>query len=259
MLRGLYTAYTGMLNEQYRMDIMSNNLANADTTGFKKEGSTSQSYSEVMAVKIKDTTEFRNTPKRLGNMSLGVKIGETYTDFDQGSLRDTGNTYDLAISGDGFFNIEFTNKAGETSTKYTRDGGFTLTADGYLTTKDGDYVLGQNGRIQLSITAGSTVIDNDGRIYHDDSLVAQLKITEFEDTNYLTHYGETMWDAKEGAVASDATDAKIHQGYLEMSNTSVVKEMVNMISIQRQYEANQKLITTYDESLEKSVNQVGKV
>ena len=103
MLRGLYTAYTGMLNEQYRMDIMSNNLANADTTGFKKEGSTSQSYSDVMAVKIKDTTEFRNTPKRLGTMSLGVKIGETYTDFDQGSLRDTGNTYDLAISGDGFF------------------------------------------------------------------------------------------------------------------------------------------------------------
>ena len=177
MLRGLYTAYTGMLNEQYRMDIMSNNLANADTTGFKKEGSTSQSYSEVMAVKIKDTTEFRNTPKRLGTMSLGVKIGETYTDFDQGSLRDTGNTYDLAISGDGFFNIEFTNKAGETSTKYTRDGGFTVTADGYLVTKDGDYVLGQNGRIQLSTTAANTVIDGDGRIYQDDRLVAQLKIT----------------------------------------------------------------------------------
>ena len=86
-----------------------------------------------------------------------------------------------------------------------------------------------------------------------------LKITEFEDTNYLTHYGETMWDAVDGATARDATDATIHQGYLEMSNTSVVKEMVNMISIQRQYEANQKLITTYDESLDKSVNQVGKV
>jgi len=80
-----------------------------------------------------------------------------------------------------------------------------------------------------------------------------------EDTNYLTHYGETMWDAVDGATARDATDATIHQGYLEMSNTSVVKEMVNMISIQRQYEANQKLITTYDESLDKSVNQVGKV
>ena len=259
MLRGLYTAYTGMLNEQYRMDIMSNNLANADTVGFKKEGSTSQAYSEVMAVKTKDTTENPNTPKRLGNMSLGVKIGETYTDFSQGSLRDTGNTYDLALSGDGFFNIEFTNKAGETSTKYTRAGSFVLTTDGYLTTKDGDYVLGQNGRIQLSTTAGNTVIDENGNIYQDNQLVAKIKITEFEDTNYLTHYGESMWDAKEGAVANDATDFKVHQGYLEMSNISVVTEMVNMISIQRQYEANQKLITTYDESLDKSVNQVGRI
>ena len=253
MLRGLYTAYTGMMNEQYRMDIMSNNLANADTTGFKKEGSTSQAYSEVMAVKIKDVSENPNTPKRLGNMSLGVKIGETYTDFSQGSLRDTGNTYDIAIGGDGFFNIEFTNKSGETSTKYTRDGGFTLTKDGYLVTKDGDYVLGENGRIQLSTTAGNTVIDESGNIYQDDRLVASLKLTEFEDTNYLTHYGETMWDAKEGAVAKDAEDAKIYQGYLEMSNASVVKEMVNMITISRQYESNQKMLTTFDDTLEKSM------
>ena len=253
MLRGLYTAYTGMRNEQYRMDIMSNNLANADTTGFKKEGSTSQAYAEVMAVKIKDVSENPNTPKRLGNMSLGVKIGETYTDFSQGSLRDTGNTYDIAIGGSGFFNIEFTNKAGETSTKYTRDGGFTITKDGYLVTKDGDYVLGENGRIQLSTTAGTTVFDRSGNIFKDNRLVASLKITDFEDTNYLTHYGETMWDAKEGAVQQDAEDAQIYQGYLEMSNASVVKEMVNMITISRQYESNQKMLTTFDESLEKSM------
>ncbi|MFG6367135.1 MAG: flagellar basal-body rod protein FlgF [Lachnospiraceae bacterium] len=253
MLRGLYTAYTGMRNEQYRMDIMSNNLANADTTGFKKEGSTSQAYAEVMAVKIKDVSENPNTPKRLGKMSLGVKIGETYTDFSQGSLRDTGNTYDIAIGGSGFFNIEFTNKAGETSTKYTRDGGFTITKDGYLVTKDGDYVLGENGRIQLSTTAGTTVFDRSGNIFQDDRLVASLKITDFEDTNYLTHYGETMWDAKEGAVEQEAEDAQIYQGYLEMSNASVVKEMVNMITISRQYESNQKMLTTFDESLEKSM------
>lgn len=260
MVRGLYTAYTGMLNEQYRMDILSNNLANADTTGFKKEGSTSQSYSEVMAVKIKDTTENPNVPQKLGNMSLGVKIGETYTDFSQGSLKDTGNTYDLSLSGDGFFNIEFTNKAGETSTKYTRDGSFTLTKDGYLVTKDGDYVLDENGdHIQLSTTAANTVIDEFGNIYQDDTLTASLKISAFEDTNYLSHYGENMWDAVEGATEIDATDYKVHQGYLEMSNISVVEEMVNMITLQRQYDSNQKLITTYDESLENSVNNIGRI
>ena len=250
MLRGLYTAYTGMLNEQYRMDIMSNNLANADTTGFKKEGSTSQAYDEVMAVKIKDLSENPNVPKRLGNMSLGVKIGETFTDFSQGSLRITENPYDLALGGDGFFNIEFTNKSGETSTKYTRDGGFTLTKEGWLVTKDGDYVLGEAGRIQLNTTAASTVIDRAG------NLAASLNITEFEDTNYLTHYGETMWDAKEGAVSHDAEDANIYQGYLEMSNANVVKEMVNMITISRQYEANQKMITTFDDTLAQSMELI---
>lgn len=89
--------------------------------------------------------------------------------------------------------------------------------------------------------------------------MAKLKITQFENTDYLTHYGETMWDAKEGAVANDAADAQVRQGYLEMSNTSVVKEMVNMISISRQYEANQKMITTFDDTIDKSVNQVGRV
>ncbi|MCD8038320.1 MAG: flagellar hook-basal body protein [Lachnospiraceae bacterium] len=256
MLRGLYTAYTGMLNEQYRMDIMSNNLANADTTGYKKEGSTSQAYDEVMAVKIKDLSENPNVPKELGNMSLGVKIGETYTDFSQGSLRITDNTYDLALGGDGFFNIEFTNKAGETSTKYTRAGDFTVTKDGWLVTKDGDYVLGENGRIQLSTTAESTVIDGEGNIYQNGSLVASLKITSFEDTNYLTHYGETMWDAKDGAVSYDTEDPNVYQGYLEMSNANVVKEMVNMITISRQYETNQKMITTFDDSLEKSMELI---
>lgn len=253
MLRGLYTSYTGMLNEQYRMDIMSNSLANVNTVGFKKEGSTSQAYADVMAVKIKDWSESPNTPKKLGDMSLGVKIGETYTDFSQGSFRTTENTFDLAIDGKGFFNIEFTNKAGETSTKYTRDGGFTLTKDGYLVTKDGDYVLGENGRIQLSTTAGATVFDRSGNIFQDDRLVASLKISDFEDTNYLTHYGETMWDAKEGAVEIEPEKAEVFQGFLEMSNASVVKEMVNMITISRQYESNQKMLTTFDDTLEKTM------
>ncbi len=120
-------------------------------------------------------------------------------------------------------------------------------------TKDGDYVLGENGRIQLSTTAGATVFDRAGNIYQDDRLVASLKITDFEDTNYLTHYGETMWDAMEGAVEKEPENTEIFQGFLEMSNASVVKEMVNMITISRQYESNQKMLTTFDETLEKTM------
>lgn len=264
MVKGLYTGFTGMLNEQYRMDIMSNNLANADTVGFKKEGSTSQAYSEIMAVKIKDLSEHPNVPQELGGVSLGVKIGETYTDFEQGSLKVTDNTFDLALAGDGFFTIEFTNKAGETSTKYTRSGEFTLTQEGYLVTKDGDFVLGTdiNGnmsRIQLNPNAGNTKINRDGSIYQDGVKRAQLQLTDFTDYNYLTHYGETMWDATEGAETRPVNGLDVYQGYLEMSNIQVVKEMVNMITIQRQYEANQKVITTYDDSLQIAANQLGKV
>ena len=110
MLKGLYTAYTAMVNEQHRMDTMTNNLANASTVGFKKEGATSQCFSDVLTVKIKDRSDGHSAyAEHIGRNNPGVKIGENYTDYTQGSYRVTGNTYDLAIDGDGFFAIEFTN------------------------------------------------------------------------------------------------------------------------------------------------------
>ena len=134
MLKGLYTAYTGLANEQNRMDILTNNLANASTVGYKKEGATSQAFDDVLSYKIKDASETANTAKRMGTLNMGVKIGENYTDFSQGSFRITGNTFDLALAGEGFFTVQFTNKNDEISTKYTRDGSFTLDKDGYLVT-----------------------------------------------------------------------------------------------------------------------------
>ena len=145
MVKGLYTAYTGMWNEQKRMDIITNNLANTDTTGFKKEGVTNQSFDDVLAYRMKDNTSPGVDPHRIGTMSMGVKIGENYTDYSQGALKQTDNTYDLALSGNGFFAISYKNKAGTTSTMYTRDGNFTVSRQGYLVTQDGDYVLGTNG------------------------------------------------------------------------------------------------------------------
>ena len=256
MVKGLYTAYTGMINEQHRMDVLTNNLANANTVGFKKEGATSQAFDDVLALKIKDTTD-ASMVKPLGGMSMGVKIGENYTDHSQGSLRETGNTYDIALSGTGFFTVEFKNKAGETSTKYTRDGGFTLNKEGYLVTKDGDYVLGTNGRIKVD-PLQTSVIDKQGRIYQNDRLVATLKITDFEDYNYLEHYGENYFQTVDGAKEKTGEFQTI-SGYLEMSNMSVVQEMVNMISVSRAYETNQKIIQTYDSSLEIAANQLGKI
>ena len=289
MLKGLYTAYTGMLNEQHRMDVLTNNLANATTNGFKKEGTTSEAFDTVLAYKIKDLSEPGNLPRpmatnraidqaeannplnenymerrvRKTGLNLGVKIGENYVDYSEGPIKETGNTLDLALSDRGFFAIEYTNKAGVTSTKYTRDGNFTLNQQGFLQTQDGDYVLDEDGqRIQMD-PALPISISRNGTIVQDGAAVATIGITDFEDYNYLERFGENFFQPVEGAVELDrgetGVNTQIHQGYLEMSNISVVTEMVNMITLQRQYESNQKVITTYDDTLEQAVTQNGKI
>lgn len=259
MLRGLYTAHTGLRNEQNRMDILTNNLANASTVGFKKEGSTSQPFREVLAVKIKDSSVGLGVIQPIGHSRLGVKIGENYTDYTQGSFRITDNTYDLALAGSGFFALEYTDSAGETSTKYTRAGNFTLTQDGYLVNNDGMYVLDtQNRRIQLDTLTSDTRIEDDGRIYQNEREVAQIQVADFEDYDYLVKFGDTFFQPVEGATMMDGT-AEVKSGVLEMSNMSVISEMVNMISVTRAYEANQKIVQTYDESLDIAAKQLGRV
>ncbi len=266
MVKGLYTAYTGMIEEMRRMDVMTNNLANADTTGYKKEGTVNQSFDEQLALKIKDRTELFQE-RRLGDVSLGVKVGETYRDFSQGNFYVTDNPYDVALDGNGFFAIEFRSKNGETSIKYTRDGSFTVDRNGYLMTKDGDYVLNANGARN---TAGGQAnyirvdpnqdvrIETDGWIYQDNARVAQIGLVDFENYNYLEKYGENLFDVVAGGQLMES-EASIEQGCLEMSNTNVVTEMVEMITITRAYEANQKIITTIDDTLDKAVNAVGQV
>ena len=261
MVRGLYAAWTGMVNEQRRLDVISNNMANSNTTGYKKQNVTSQSFDDEFAVRINDNNRDTTSKYPIGYMNLGVKIGETYLDFSQGSLRETGNTYDLALSGDGFFTIQTTNKQGETTTKYTRDGSFTVNTEGYLVTKDGDYVLDTNGeRIQIpgAQTAQNVAFDQNGNITVDGQQIATLGLASFANPQALLIYGENMYDATP-AAGLQASNAAVHQGYLEMSNTNVIEEMVDMITITRAYEAGQKMIQTVDNTLNKAVNEIGKV
>lgn len=250
MVRGLYTAYTGMRNQQHRLDTITNNLANSSTTGYKREGATSQAFDDMLMTKLKDGSE-GYVDRTVGTMSLGVKIGENYTDYTQGSLKATENTFDLAIGGSGFFTLSFTNKRGVESTTYTRDGSFTLNKEGYLVTKDGDFVQGESGNIRLSRDA-DIVFDADGTIYENGRYADKLLITDFEDYNYLEKFGENMYRPVEGATNRDG-EYSINQGYLEMSNVNVISEMVEMITITRNYETNQKFIQSADTSLEQTV------
>lgn len=256
MVRGLYSAYTGMLSEQKRLDVVSNNIANAATTGFKKDGVTNQAFKDMFTIKVNDTTSGGN--QAIGTMSLGVKIGEVYTNHTQGSFRDTGNTYDLAIEGNGFFSIGVVDANGNESIKYTRDGSFKVNREGYIVDAEGNFLMGDGGYIQVPSEASQVVIDDMGTIYADGEQVNTIPLVEFEDTNYLKKFGNNYYEAVEGAVTLEGTGT-IQQGYLEQSNVQAVEEMVNMITITRAYESNQKVINTIDSMLEKTVNTVGKI
>ena len=258
MVKGLYAAYSGMINEQNRMDVLTNNLANVNTTGYKKEGSTSQAFDTILAVKLKDVSVGVGRVEPIGVNRPGVKIGENYTDYTQGSFRITNNTFDLALGGEGFFAVEFTNKMGETSTMYTRAGNFTLTEEGYLVTTDGDYLLDENNnRIKLDPLKGADIMQ-DGTISQEGNVIARIQVADFADYDYLERYGETYFTPLEGAELIQSS-ASVQSGVLEMANVQVVSEMVNMITITRQYESNQKVLQTYDSSLEIAVNQLGKL
>ncbi len=266
MVKGLYSAWSGMVNEMNQLDVMTNNLANADTNGYKKEGATSQTFDEHLAVKIRDLSD-NGLPVRLGTVNPGVMVGETYTDYSQGSFRVTDSQYDVALDGDGFFAVSFTDKEGNTSVKYTRDGAFTVNTEGYLVTKDGDYVLNDAGAMGGDPDPANYIqidpniefkIDESGAIWQNDEIVATLGTVDFEDYNYLEKYGENLYQTVDGATAIES-DAHVRQGYIEASNVNIVSEMVNMITISRAYESNQKVIQTVDGMLDKSVNEVGRV
>lgn len=263
MVKGLYTAYTGMVQEQKRMDVLANNLANATTTGYKKEGYTNESFSQKLAIRIKDTSTAAPATG-IGHLTLGVKVGENYTDWGQGSLQLTEKDSDIAIAGDGFFAIEFTNKDGEKSIKYTKDGAFSVDRDGYFRTSDGDYLLNKQGA--LNSTQGAYVqidpsidyqIDSRGFIYQNNQVVGQLGVVNIDNYDYIAKYGENLYDLIPGGNIIDS-DAEIIQGALEASNINVVDEMVDLIAISRAYETGQKMIQTIDNTLDKAVNNVGR-
>ena len=162
----------------------------------------------------------------------------------------------MALSGSGFFAVSVTDKAGEVHTRYTRDGRFHLTKDGLLVDADGNAVQGQNGNITIDPSSKNVSISATGQITADGEIVDTLNIVDFEDYDYLKKYGDTMYEPVDGATTKDA-EGEILQGYTEQSNVNVVREMVDMITITRAYEAGQKVIRSYDSMLDKSVNQVG--
>ncbi len=268
MWRGLYTAAAGMITETRRTDTIANNLANTNTTGYKADNAVSREFAPMLIrrindnraddiTRIKDFSVMGNQAPVVGELGLGSYVAEIATDHAQGPLQTTGNTYDLAISGTGYFAVQTPQ-----GVRYTRDGSFYRSATGQLQTVNGQAVLIVNGNpITIPGNARSITIGSKGLIRADGRTIAQLQFVQFgnpEDRRAVLKQGNNLYYPQAGAVPQPAT-GEIQQGMLEMSNANVVNEMVELINNYRMYEAGSKAVVTQDSMLDKSVNDVGRL
>ncbi len=251
MIRGWYTGASGMNAQQYRLDAISNNLANVDTAGYKRDITVSKSFPELLIRRTNADgvykTEFGSADAApvIGKLGLGVEINENFIDFAQGSFKLTNSKTDAALSGKGFYVVD--TPYGE---RYTRNGNFLIGKEGILETKDGYPVMGENGYIRVS--DDKFMINEDGVIFSEENgeEIDRFKVVRFDNERYLKKMGESFYSTNDIAgpahIAEGNERPKFVQGYSETSNVNVVNEMVQMIEVNRAYEANQKTITSED-------------
>ncbi|KAB3526664.1 flagellar hook-basal body protein [Alkaliphilus serpentinus] len=359
MLRGLYTAVSAMQTTEKRLDVTANNMANVNTTSFKKDVVITESFPEVLLQKINgshlpeafnnstqtevhrveggfqlktegglfstqnsigvsynreiqfavDAEGYLRTFSRdadgqldtssgslvldtggnsifvgeeafeinqqgqvivngqplanlitrghyntIGTINGGLRLNSIATDFSQGSMEQTGNSLDLALKGDGFFKV----LTPEGEELYTRNGSFTLNANGEIITAEGLFLAGQWGSILAQ--DGSFQVTESGEILINGEVVDQIDILEIDNIKDLRKRGEGYFYPEEGVeIQATAFTGEVLQGFLEASNVNPIREMVDMISIYRTYESNQKVVRSYDELLQKAVNDIGRL
>jgi flagellar basal-body rod protein FlgG len=276
-----------MRAQQWKLDAVANNLANVDTDGYKKDVTAHKAFPELLMRRMSDDGVYRHPlgsgdeAPIIGKIGTGVELNELFTDFQQGAMKETQSDFDVALDGKGFFTV-----ATPWGERYTRNGSFQLGKEGYLETKEGYPVLGENGPIQVK--ANNFQIDKAGQVwinavYNGDDpglmvskenntweqteLLDTLKLVEFkfdrEDrTRYLQKQGSSLYKTNEFSGEAHAMEGqerpRVVQGFTESSNVDPVVEMVQMIEVNRAYEANQKMIQSSDSMLGVLINQTAK-
>ncbi len=259
-MRALNTAATGMLAQQLNVEVISNNIANMNTTAFKRQRAEFQDllYQSIerQGASSSDSGTIVPTGVQIG---LGVKAGSVYRITDQGNLAQTGNKFDVAISGKGYFRIQL--PSGDDA--YTRAGNFAVNGDGQLSTEDGytvapgitlpqdatDVIINAQGQVQ-ALTPGNPV----------PAVVGQLEVVTFFNEGGLDPQGDNLFlESAASGPANVGTPGspgfgKIVQGFIETSNVNAVQEITALIAAQRAYEMNSKVITASDEMLSTSAN-----
>lgn len=285
MVRGVFTAASGMVAQQHRLDALTNNLANADTVGYKRDVSVQKAFPELLLRRMGDEGviqfPYRGEPigsidkaPVVGRLGTGVEQNEVYTLFEQGAVQATENPFDMALEGDGFFAVE--TPGGE---RYTRNGSFTLGPEGILVTQQGYPVLGDNGE-PIEVKHNNFYVDQEGRVFANERFlddpdrlvqmrenewdetvqVGQLRLVNVEEPRYLRKQGSNLWNTtRESGDAVDLIGGdrpQVLQGFLEKANINVVVEMTSMIEVNRAYEANQKVVHSHDQNTARLIAEI---
>lgn len=250
MNRGIYTAATAMISQRRRMDVVTSNLANATTPGYKEDTLLSRSFQDLLVQRINDPAVVGAAPE-VGPMNTGIHVDMVATSFEQGVIEQTGRDLDLALEGPGFFTVQTPD--GE---RYTRSGSFRVSAAGELETISGHRVLGENGPIPVSDASFS--VDSSGTV-RSDAGVFQLRISGFDDLGVLRKDGSGLYSIYGGGEPGTDMDTVVRQGALEQSNVDLAGQMVEMIEITRSHELNQRIVRMMDEKLGKSVSEIGRL
>ena len=250
MVRGTYIAGTGMLLQRRLMENITNNIANADTTGYKKEHLVSHSFDDVMIERIKDTNVVGQR-RLVGPLDWGTQIDQLYINFDSGSLEGTERSTDLALIGDVFFVMQ--TQDGE---RYTRSGAFYIDELGFLVDGEGNYLLGENGRINVG--GMNFTVDALGGVWVGEEYADRIRVVSFADNESLRKQGSNLYFSLEAPEAA-TKEHRMMQGFLETSNVDIGREMVDMLTVFRTYETNQRMLTMIDETVGKAVNEIGRL
>ncbi|WP_456322548.1 flagellar basal-body rod protein FlgG [Hydrogenimonas sp.] len=255
MMRSLYTAATGMAAQQLQIDTTSNNIANVNTIGYKKQRA---EFADLMYQTLEyagtSTSEQTQSPTGI-SVGLGVRPTAIAKQFTQGNFKETGNNLDMAITGNGFFKIVLP----DGTEAYTRNGAFKLDKTGTIVNSDG-FTL--SPEIVIPEDAVSISVGTDGTVsvlqagQQEATTIGQIQLTNFINPAGLHSLGDNLYintsasgDPIEGVPGQDGL-GQIRQGFVEMSNVQLVEEMTDLITGQRAYEANSKTITTSDEMLQ---------
>lgn len=238
-----YVGLSRQMTLQRALEIAANNIANADTAGFKVE---------QQLVRNDDATP----PSTPGARPISYVLDWGMTrDFTQGGLEQTGNTYDIGIEGEGFFSVQT-----DAGVRYTRDGRFSVDTKNQLVTKNGNPVLGNNGRpIVFDPNQPAPSIARDGTISQGATQVGRLGATRFADLKVLSKAGDNLLQAPDDAVSAPASDASLHQGMIEHSNVQPVLEITNLIEITRAYERVARMMEQSGDLSTRAIDRLGKI